>query len=149
MCGLEFAQPRALLSTCVLWCCTQFVFLSAACFHVVMSCVSCPVLHMAAELFCWPCACVFVLCEHMAFVLVFCVLCALVSIVLAPPILFPDYWLICPTFFYSLPSSFAPFIISLCLQSCASSSLMLPWWYLALSCLAKPGCQLSCFSSTG
>ncbi len=23
VCGLEFARPRALLSTCVLWCCTQ------------------------------------------------------------------------------------------------------------------------------
>ncbi len=57
--GLEFARHRALLSTCVLLCCTQFVFLSAACiyvylvrcgtqlvyllaacFHVVMSCVN-------------------------------------------------------------------------------------------------------------
>ncbi len=36
---------------------------------------------MAGDLFFWPCACVFVLCEHMAFVLVFCVPCALVSIV--------------------------------------------------------------------
>ncbi len=58
---------------------------------------SCPVLHMAGDLFCWPCACVFVLCEHIAFVLVFCVPCALMSIVLTPPILLPDYWLICPT----------------------------------------------------
>ncbi len=61
---------------------------------------SCPVLHMAGDLFCWPCACVFVLCEHMAFVLVFCVPCALMSIVLTPPILLPDYWLICPTCVY-------------------------------------------------
>ncbi len=57
--GLEFARHRALLSTCVLLCCTQFMFLSAACiyvylvlcgtqlvyslaacFHVVMSCVN-------------------------------------------------------------------------------------------------------------
>ncbi len=57
--GLEFARHRALLSTCVLLCCTRFVFLSAACiyvylvlcgtqfvyslaacFHVVMSCVN-------------------------------------------------------------------------------------------------------------
>ncbi len=57
--GLDFARHRALLSTCVLLCCTQFVFLSAACiyvylvlcgtqllyslaacFHVVMSCVN-------------------------------------------------------------------------------------------------------------
>ncbi len=82
----------------------------AASFHVVMSCVNtwlksfhislCPVLHMAGDLFCCPCACVFVLCEHMAFVLVFCVPCALMSIVLTPPILLPDYWLICPTCVY-------------------------------------------------
>ncbi len=57
----------------------------------------------------------------MAFVS-FCVPCALRSIVLTPPVLFPDYWLICPTCVISLPSSFAPFIISLCLQSCVSSS---------------------------
>ncbi len=61
---------------------------------------SCPVLHMAGDLFCWSCACVFVLCEHMAFVLVFCVPCALMSIVLTLPILFPDYWLVCPTSFF-------------------------------------------------
>ncbi len=40
VCGLEFARPHTLLSTCVLLCCTQFVFLSAACFHVIMSCVN-------------------------------------------------------------------------------------------------------------
>ncbi len=64
--------------------------------------------------------------------------CALMSIVLTPPILLPDYWLICPTCIF-LVTSFAPFIISLCLQSCASSSLhvsCLPC--RALSCLAKP-----------
>ncbi len=33
---------------------------------------------------CWPCACVFVLCEHMASVLVFCVPCALMSVCLDP-----------------------------------------------------------------
>ncbi len=139
VCGLEFARPLALLSTCVLCCGTQFVFLSAVCIHVVLCCVarslyihwlrafmlsclvwtrglwvyslaacSCPVLHMAGDLFCWPCACVFV--------------CHVLSIVLSPPILLPDYWLICPTCLSSLPSSFTPFIISLCLQSCASSS---------------------------
>ncbi len=122
----------------------------AACFHVVMSCVntwlmsiliSCVFAH-GCDLFCWPCACVFVLCEHMAFILVFCVPCALVSIVLTPPILLPDYWLICPTCLPSLPSLFSPFIISLldCLQSCASSSLMLP---CVVFCLALPSlcCQ--------
>ncbi len=43
VCGLEFAQPCALLSTCVLLCCTQFVFLSAACIRVI----SCAVWHAA------------------------------------------------------------------------------------------------------
>ncbi len=114
VCGLEFARPRAHLSTCVLWSWTQFVFLSAACIHVMsravwhtacvfnwlrgfmLSCLvwtrglwvfslaacSCPVLHMADDLISWPCACVLVLCEHMA--LSFCVLCALLSICLDP-----------------------------------------------------------------
>ncbi len=34
-CGHEFARPRARPATCVLCCCTQFVFLSAACIHVM------------------------------------------------------------------------------------------------------------------
>ncbi len=51
VCGLEFARPHALLSTCVLLCCTQFVFLSAACIHVI----SCAVWH-AAFVFHWLCA---------------------------------------------------------------------------------------------
>ncbi len=67
----------------------------AACFHVVMSvntwlmsfliscvCMSCFV--YGWWFVCWPCACVFVLCEHVAFVLVFCVPCALMSICLDP-----------------------------------------------------------------
>ncbi len=148
--GLDTRAPRSVLCECavssslghvlfcsrVLCCCTQFVFLSAACIHVIsravwhaacvfigcmlsmLSCLvwtcclwvfslsfslavcPCPVLHMAGY-FCWPCACVFVWCEHMAFVLVFCVPCALLSIVLTPPILFPDYWLINPTWVLS------------------------------------------------
>ncbi len=84
---------------------------------------------------CWPCACVYVLCEHMAFVLVFCVPCALMSIVLTPTILLPDYWLICPTCLSSLPSSFSPFIISLCLQYCASSSSFHHCIYPIVSCV--------------
>ncbi len=83
---------------------------------------------------CWPCASGFVLCEHIAFVLV----------VLTPPILLPDYWLIFPTCLPSLPSSFVPFIISLCLQSCASTSLMLLWWYPTLPCPALPCPALPC-----
>ncbi len=183
--GRALSCPRVL---CV-WCCTQSVFLSAACIHV-MSCAvwhaarvfhwlrafmssclvwtrslwvfslaacSCPVLHMAGDLFCWPCACVFVLCEHMAFVLVFCVPCALMSIVLTPPILLPDYWLICPT---------CVFLITLLI--CSLYNLLVfavPCWFVvecpwkypvvsclpcpALPCLVKPGCQLSCFSPKG
>ncbi len=148
-CDLEFSRLHALLSTCVLLCCTQFVFLSAVCIHV-MSCVntwlmsfliSCVFVSCFAHgwwIVCWPCACVFVLCEHVASVLVFCVpsFLSLMSIVLTPPILLPDYWLICPTCLSSLPSTFAPFIFSLCLQSCGSSSsnVSCP----ALSCLALP-----------
>ncbi len=48
VCGLEFARSRALLSMCVLWCCTQFVLLSAACIHVI----TCAVWH-AACVFHW------------------------------------------------------------------------------------------------
>ncbi len=48
VCGLEFARPHALLSLCVLLCCTQFVFLSAACIHDI----SCAVWH-AACVFYW------------------------------------------------------------------------------------------------
>ncbi len=45
-------------------------------------------------------------------------LCATCScqFVLTPPILLPVYWIIFHSCFPSLPSSFAPFIISLCLQ---------------------------------
>ncbi len=140
VCCLEFARPRALLSMCVLWCCMQFVFLSAACFHVDMlscvntwlisfliSCVFVSCFEHGWWFVCWPCAYVFVLCEHMVFVLVFCVPCAFMSIVLTPPILLTDYWLIFPTCLSSLPSSFAPFIIFLCLHSCASSSSFHHW----------------------
>ncbi len=127
----------------------------AACFHVVMSCVNTWLMSILIRcLFvscfahgwwfvCWPCACVFVLCAHMA--LSSFSVCHVLScqFVLTPPTLFPDYWLICPTCLCSLPSSFAPFILSLCLQSYASSSLN-----VSCSCPAKP-CQLSWFSPMG
>ncbi len=51
VCGLKFARPHAFLSTCVLLCCRQFVFLSAACIHVT----SCAVWH-AGCVFHWLCA---------------------------------------------------------------------------------------------
>ncbi len=86
--------------------------------------------------------CVFVLCEHVTSVLVFCVPRGLMSIVLTPPILFPDNWLICPTCLPSLPSSFAPFIISLCLQSRASLSR----FTLDVSCPVCPALSCQAFA---
>ncbi len=77
-------------------CGTQLVYSLAACFHVVMSCVntwimsfliSCVFVSCFAHgwwFVCWPYACVSVLCEHVASVLVFCVPCALMSIYLDP-----------------------------------------------------------------
>ncbi len=105
----------------------------------------------------------------MASVLVFCVPRALMSICLDPTHLVTCL-LIFPSCFPSLPSSFAPFIISLCLQfrvgslsnvrcrpcpdlSCpvqpcpALSSLVLPC--PALSSPALPASQPVCFSPTG
>ncbi len=114
---------------------------------------SCPVLHMAGNLFCWPCAYVLVLCEHMAFVFVICVPCALMSIVLTPPILLPDYWLICPTCvylvtllicsLYNLLVFAVPcqFVIDGTLDvSCSCPALPCP----ALPCLALPCLALPC-----
>ncbi len=76
----------------------------------------------------------------MAFVLVFCVPFALMSIVLTPPILFPDYWSICSTSslvtllicsLYNLLvfAVLCQFVIA-CILSCPVC--------LVLSCLAKP-----------
>ncbi len=146
-CGVHVCVFIGCVHSCYVLCCvaSSLCFSLAACYHVVMFCVntwlisiliSCVFVSCFAHgwwfLFCWPCACVFVLCEHMAFVLVFCVPCALISIVLTLPTVLPDYWLICPTSLPSLSSSFAPFIISLCLQSCASSS------YVPLPCRLSP-----------
>ncbi len=131
---------RAFMLSCLVWTCGLWVFSLAAC--------SCPVLHMSGELFCWPCVRVFVLCEHIVFVLVFCVPCALMLILLTQTILFPDCWLICSTWLSSLPSSFAPFIISLCLQSWASSLSYVPL-LCADSALPCQACQLSCFPLRG
>ncbi len=51
--GLEFARDRTLSSTCVLLCCTQFVFLSAACIYVI----SCAVWHAACIFIGWVLSC--------------------------------------------------------------------------------------------
>ncbi len=101
--SLCFYRLRAFMLSCLVWTRGLWVFSLAAC--------SCPVLHMAGDLF-----------AGHVLVFLFCVstwlLCATCSrqFVLTPPILLPGYWLIFPSCFPSLPSSFAPFIISLCLQ---------------------------------
>ncbi len=104
--GLGFARDRTLLSTCVLLCCTHFMLSLVLCGTqlvyiywlraFMLSCVntwlmsfliSCVFMSCFAHgwwFVCWPCACVFVLCEHMASVLVFCVPRALMSICLDP-----------------------------------------------------------------
>ncbi len=93
--SLCFYRLRAFMLYLVL-CGTQLVYSLAACFHVVMSCVntwlmsfliSCMFMSCFAHgwwFVCWPCACVSVLCEHVASVLVFCVPRALMSICLDP-----------------------------------------------------------------
>ncbi len=155
--------------SCYVLCCVarSSCFSLAACFHVVVSCVntrglwvfslaacSCPVLHMAGDLFCWPCACVFVLCEHMAFVLVFCVPCALMSIVLTPPILLPDYWFICLTCVYLVTllicSLYNLLVFAVLCQFVIACILLCPVC-LVVPCPVLPcqACQLSCFSPTG
>ncbi len=53
----------ALLSTCVLWCCTQFVFLSATCIHVM----SFTVWHAACVFIGCVLSCCHVLCSHAAY----------------------------------------------------------------------------------
>ncbi len=51
------------LSTCVLLCCTQFVFLSAACIYVI----ACAVWHAACIFIGCELSCCHVLCEHVAY----------------------------------------------------------------------------------
>ncbi len=97
--------------SCYVFCCVahSLCFSLAACFHVVMSCVntrlmsiliSCVLVSCFAHgwwfLLLAMCLCFCFVWAH-GFVFVFCVPCALMSIVLTPPILLPDYWLICPT----------------------------------------------------
>ncbi len=92
----------------------------AACVHVVISCVntclmsilisclSCPVLHMACDFVLLAmCLCFCFVWAH-GFVLDFCVPCALVSICLDPTHFVPDYWLICPPVFPRYPPHLLP-----------------------------------------
>ncbi len=80
--GTAHSCPR------VFCCCTQFVLLSSACICYLLCCVARSLyIHWlpAFMLSCvCACACVSVLCEHVASVLVFCVPGALMSICLDP-----------------------------------------------------------------
>ncbi len=140
----------------VLCCCTWLGVPSAMCFHVLFEHAAyecshylcwCLVLHMAGDLFCWPCACV--LCEHMAFVFVFCVPCALMSIILTPPP--PSCYLVIQVTWFTLVTlvtlSFAPYLFSLCVQSCASSLLNVPLLSPVLLDLALLCSALSCLKA--
>ncbi len=104
---------------------------------------------------CWPCACVFVLCEHVASVLVFCVPCALMSICLDPAYLvtcllihFPQLLslvtlLICSLYnllVFAVPCGFVAicWFVGVCLVPC--HALPCP----ALPCPALPCPALPC-----
>ncbi len=63
------------------------------CFWVLISCVFVSCFAHGWWIVCWPCTCVFVLCEHLASVLVFCVPCALMSICLDPTHLVTCLWI--------------------------------------------------------
>ncbi len=117
-----FCDFISCVHSCYVLCCVacSLCFSLAACIHVVMSCVNVAYEYSHVRvLFCtWLVifvllAMCFFLCEHMACLVWFYVPCALMSIVLTPPYLLPDYWLICPTCLSLLPSSFALFIIPL------------------------------------
>ncbi len=152
---------------------------------------------MADDLFCWP-ACVFILCEHMAFVfrcvrleavlrrmisvwhqsnarairkhkdrsallslswyfdvilcsaassrrhLLFSVCHVLMSIVLTPPILLPDYWLICPTCVSLVTLLICSLFILLVFAVLCQFVIVSPCMYPALPCLVLSSPALSC-----
>ncbi len=162
----EFARPCAFLSTCVVlhavpvlsgWiimlcfvlCGTSFCFSLAACFHVIMSCLNTWLMSFLISyafvscfahglwFVCWPCDCVFILCEHMAFVLVFSVSCDLIHLVT---------WLL-----FNLPhlSSFVTLLICslynlLVFAVLCQFGIVSPWMYSALPCPALPCPALPC-----
>ncbi len=155
VCVLEFTWPHTLLSTCVLWCCSQFVFLSPACFHVVMSCVntwlmsfliSCVFMSCFAHgwwFVCWLCAGVSVLCEHVASILVFCVPCALMSICLDPTLLVTYLLMNFPQLFSLVTLIICSLYNLLVFAVLCQFVIVSPWVYPvpALSC-----CALSCLT---
>jgi len=171
----------------------QLLYSLAVCFHVVTSCVntwlmsfliSCVFVSCFAHgwwFVCWPCACVFFLCEHMAFVLSTSFLCVMSYHVncLDPPIVLPDYWLICPTcvslvtllicslynlLVFAVLCQFIIYVTVECVLSCPVLSCpvlscpvlscpVLSCPVLSCPVLSCPvlslSCQLSCFSPSG
>ncbi len=87
----------------------------------------------------------------MASILVFCVPCALVSICLDPTHLVTCLLIHFPRLLSLLPSSFAPFIISLCLQFRLGSLPHVGSSYVLCPALPCPAlsCLPVCFSPTG
>ncbi len=153
--------------SCYILCCVarSLCISLAACFHIVMSCVnmslmsfliSCVFMSCFAHgwwIVCWPCACVFVLCEHVASVLVFCVPCALMSICLDPTHLVTCLLINCPQLL-SLTTLLICSLYNLLVFAVLCQFVIIsPWVYPvpALSCPVLPcqACQLSCFSPTG
>ncbi len=148
VCSLEFARPRGLLSTCVVFCVARSLCFSlVVCFYFVISCMN--TWHISILISCllvscfahgwWfvllaMCLCFCFVWAH-GFVLVFCVPCALMSIVLTPPNLLPDYWLIYPTCVYliTLICSLSNLLVFAVLCQFIIVST------LVVSCLALPG----------
>ncbi len=150
---LDFARPHTLSTVLCLCFCTQLVvFIALRAF--MLSCLvwTCGLwLFSLAEYLCLFCT--WLVIGFAGHVLVFsfvhwaqgfCLssLCAMCSHVncLDPTHLVTWYWLICPPVFPRYTSSFAPFIISLCLQFCASLS---SFHCRIFSVLALP-CLVSC-----
>ncbi len=140
---------------CLVLCGTQLVYFIGcvlSCCHVLcehvdyefsLAACSCPVLHMAGELFAGHVLVFFCFVWIHGFCPGFlCPMCSHVNC-LDPTHL---VYLICPTCLPSLPSSFAPFIISLCLQSCASSSSFHHRMYPIMSCPVLPCPVLWCLA---
>ncbi len=157
-------EPCALSSACLVSCwsvvfgsrhsCLEFRFrggVRTLTLHFLSCCVSVrsrvrssvlSSVHMCCVLYCCT--------QFVAFVLVFCVPCALMSIVLTPPILLPDYWFICPTCVYLVTL----LICSLYNLVFAVLGPVRRRCYPALPCPVLPSQALSCcqpcvFSPTG
>ncbi len=148
--------------SCYILCCdgTQLVLFHWLC--AFMSCVntwlmsfliSCVFMSCFAHgwwIVCWPCACVFVLCEHVASVLIFCVPSALMSICLDPTHLvtcllinFPQLFslvtlLICSLYNLLVFAVLCWFVVVWCMPCVLSCPVSLVLPVQALFCLVQP-----------